>query len=110
MLLLLQQLMMVMVGMMVVVVVMVMMVVMLMMMSRADRRGLYCPSSSDKPCCPAAAIGSEISDEKYQIAAIADGTVLAEADVTVFSVSDSEHQIRKFISGQKEYTRKALNH
>ena len=72
-----------------------MMVVMLMMMSRADRRGLYCPSSSDKPCCPAAAIGSEISDEKYQIAAIADGTVLAEADVTVFSVSDSEHQITK---------------
>ena len=88
-----------------------MMVVMLMMMSRAASRGLYCPSSSsDKPCCPAAAIGSEISDEKYQIAAIADGTVLAEADVTVFSVSDSEHQIRKFISGQKEYTRKALNH
>ena len=86
---------------------MMMVVVVLMMMSRAARRGLYCPSSSDKPCCPAAAIGSEISDEKYQIAAIADGTVLAEADVTV---SDSEHQIRKFISGQKEYTRKALNH
>ena len=83
-----------------------MMVVMLMMMSRADRRGLYCPSSSDKPCCPAAAIGSEISDEKYQIAAIADGTVLAEADLTVFSESDSEHQIKISYLDEKN-TRKA---
>ena len=83
-----------------------MMVVMLMMMSRAARRGLYCPSSSDKPCCPAAAIGSEISDEKYQIAAIADGTVLAEADVTVFSVSDSEPQITKmsYLDAKKIYS------
>ena len=44
---------------------------------------------------------AQLSDQKYQIAAaIADGTILAEPDVTVFSVSDLEHKIK--ISYQDE--------
>ena len=44
---------------------------------------------------------AQLSDQKYQIAAaIADGTILARADVTVFSVSDLEHKIK--ISYQDE--------